>query len=131
MPKWIAFGVGICCTALALLLPWARYGDTDVSLYRFPAWYVYVAAALAMHGCVLLDSTAGRVAGAVASCTAAATAVLLLVNPGWATSPFGGTDSPVPAVAAGSSFGALLALAGVLINAAALAPPRRTAPVPT
>ncbi|SDL15063.1 hypothetical protein SAMN04488074_109132 [Lentzea albidocapillata subsp. violacea] len=127
MPKWIALGAAICCTALALFLPWARYGDTDVSLYRFPAWYVYVAAALAMHGCVPLRSTIGRIAGAVASLTAATTAVLLLVNPGWADFPFGGADSPVPAVAAGSSAGALLALAGVLTNAAALALPPRTA----
>jgi hypothetical protein len=127
MPKWIAFGAAVCCTALALLLPWARYGGTDVSLYRFPAWYVYVAAALTMHGCVLLRSAIGRTAGLVASLTAAATAVLLLVNPGWAASPFGDADSPIPAVAAGSSVGPLLALAGVLANAAALAPPRRTA----
>lgn len=36
----------VCCTALAIFLPWAHYGGIDFALHRFPAWYVYVAAVL-------------------------------------------------------------------------------------
>ena len=72
-------------------------------------------------------STTGRVAGGLASLVAATTGVLLFAQPGWAAIPSGGTDGPFPAVAAGSSFGALVALAGVLIYAALLVFPRPTA----
>lgn len=122
MTRWIVLATAVCCTALAIFVPWASYGDIDVKLHRFPAWYVYVAAALVMHGCVPLRSVAGRVVGAIACVVAAVTTVVLFTLHDNASALF---DGPVPAVAPRPGLGALFALAGVLLNAALLARRRR------
>jgi hypothetical protein len=112
--RWTVLIAAVCCTALAIFLPWAHYGGIDVALHRFPAWYIYVAAALVMHGCSALRPLAWRVAGGIASLVAGLMVVLLWLRYDDATVLF---DSPViPAVVPRPGLGPLFALAGVVLS---------------
>lgn len=114
MTRWIILAAAVCCTALAFFVPWAHYGGIDFTLHRFPAWHVYLAAALVMHGCSALRAVAWRVAGGIAALVAGLMVVLLYLRYDDAAVLF---DSPVvPAVAARPGLGALFALAGVVLS---------------
>lgn len=114
MIRWIILTAAVCCTALAVFLPWAHYGGIDFRLFRFPAWYVYVVAALVMHGCSALRPVAWRIAGGIASLVAGVMVVLLHLRYDDASALF---DSPVvPPIAPHPGLGALFALAGVVLS---------------
>ncbi|TQM84762.1 hypothetical protein FHX81_7219 [Saccharothrix saharensis] len=49
LAKWTI--VSVCLTALAVLVPWATYGDNDIELSRLPLWWTYAGAAAVMHAC--------------------------------------------------------------------------------
>ena len=46
LAKWTI--VSVCLTVLAVLVPWASYGDHDVELSRLPLWWAYLGAAVVM-----------------------------------------------------------------------------------
>ncbi|ROP36235.1 hypothetical protein [Saccharothrix texasensis] len=73
LAKWTI--VSICLTVLAVLVPWATYGDIDVELSRLPLWWAYLGAAVAAHASakVAWPVSAGFAVVAVAAAVVVAT----------------------------------------------------------
>lgn len=122
MMKWIAYGLAVACTALALVVPWVHYGGMEFGLTRFPGWPIYVVGALALHACTWWNATIGRALAAAGGLVALITAVVLMLRYDEAGLFF---DGPViPAVAPGQGLGGFLAVAGALLNLALVATAR-------
>lgn len=73
LTKWTV--VAVCLTVLAALVPWARYGDTDVELSRLPLWWAYFGAAVVVHATAWLSRVVSTGAGAVALAAAVVVAL--------------------------------------------------------
>lgn len=78
---WITAAAATAVDALAVAVPWARYGDMSFTADRFPGWPAYLVAAVLLHACVavvLLSRSARRPAAAVAGALALGVARLAL-----------------------------------------------------
>lgn len=106
LTKWTV--VAVCLTVLAVLVPWARYGDIDVELSRLPWWWVYPGAAVVLHGLALVR-VPFRFAVVVA-CAVVVAAVFVASGYGDASAVFGDV---VPAVFARFGYGVVFAVAAV------------------
>lgn len=116
MTKWIAYGLAVVCTVLALVVPWVHYGGMEFGLTRFPGWPIYVVGALVLHGCTWWHATIGRALAVAGGVVALVTAVVLMLRYDETGLFF---DGPViPAVVPSTGLGGSLAVAGALLNLA-------------
>ncbi|MCE6998930.1 hypothetical protein LZG04_29630 [Saccharothrix sp. S26] len=111
LAKWTIVSVSL--TVLAVLVPWATYGDHDIELSRLPLWWTYLGAAAVMHACarVAPPVSAGFVVVAVAS------AVLVATGYDEASRIFGHV---VPLVVPRPGLGVVFAVASAAAQAAGL-----------
>ncbi|RAS60851.1 hypothetical protein C8D87_111270 [Lentzea atacamensis] len=114
MMKWIAYGLALMCSALALMLPWAHYGGMSFWLTRIPGWPVYIAGAVVLHACTWWNTVAGRVLAVAGGVIALVTAFVLLLRYDDAAVFFDGPA--IPAVVPVMGLGGILAVAGALLN---------------
>lgn len=115
LAKWTV--VAVCLTVLAVLVPWAHYGDFDVELSRLPWWWAYLGAAVVMHGSALLPARVGAVVAAGFGVVAVASAVVVQTGYDDASAIFGDV---VPLVVPRPGLGVLFAVTSAVAQAAGL-----------
>ncbi|MFE9746554.1 hypothetical protein ACFYOT_16770 [Saccharothrix saharensis] len=111
LAKWTV--VSVCLTVLAVLVPWASYGDSDVELSRLPLWWTYLAAAAVMHACARIAPPVAAVFVVVA----VVAAVVVATGYDRASHVF---DHLVPMVVPRPEFGVVFAVASAMAQAAGL-----------
>ncbi|MFI9008386.1 hypothetical protein ACIGNX_14270 [Actinosynnema sp. NPDC053489] len=109
--KWTI--VSICLTVLAVLVPWAHYGDVDVELSRLPLWWAYLGAAVVMHAC----SRVARPVAAVFAGVAVVAAVVVAVGYDASAHVF---EHVAPTAVPRPGLGVLFAVASAAAQAAGL-----------
>ncbi|NUT54158.1 MAG: hypothetical protein HOV94_43740 [Saccharothrix sp.] len=109
LAKWTI--VSVCLTVLAVLVPWAHYGDVDVELSRLPLWWAFFGAAVVVHGSAWLPAPLGPRVSAAVAVIAVVAAVVVAIGYDDASAIF---DHAIPAVRPRPGLGVLFAVASAV-----------------
>ncbi|MFD1151225.1 hypothetical protein [Saccharothrix hoggarensis] len=115
LTKWTV--VAVCLTVLAVLVPWARYGDVDVELSRLPWWWAYLGAAVLTHGSALVPARAAAPVSGLFALVTVAAAVVVATGYDHAAVLF---DHVVPTVGPRPGLGVAFAVASVVAQVVGL-----------